>query len=157
MGAACIPKGARAFRTTLVKGDLIDAASVALVTTDYVVLGKLQVEAKTIRGFGYSVDGSDELGNIYFAPKTAAAVAINGYVRLIHQDANGVRKFVVWEGRTENLSLGATDPRLRVKLPALSPCVGEDGYLVLEMKGDAADTVDKTQSTIYVDSFAVYL
>lgn len=156
MGTCNLPRGARPTKVTLNKDDLI-TNGVAISASDYTIIGKKQVSAGQVMGFGFAADGSRLIGTIYFTPKTSAPAAIAGYVRLVHADANLNRRHVVWEGRTDDLSNGQTDPRLRAGLQAAEPCVPEDGYLILEMKADSAATISKTDSTILVDAYRFYL
>lgn len=67
-----------------------------------------------------------------------------GSVRMIFADASETRRDVVFgEVRTEPLDV-STDPQQQLVVPAGAATLEEDDKLIVEMKGDAATTVDNT-------------
>lgn len=145
-----------AFKHTLNAKSILNP-SVAISADDFTVIGTLEVEARTQRGFGFASDGSDLLGTVYMKimDNQATAVKIEGTVRLVHSDPHGAERVVVWEGRTEDLDQGLNDRRLRVKLEGAHPPVNEDGKLVIEMKADTAATMDRADCVALIDSYKV--
>jgi hypothetical protein len=67
---------------------------------------------------------------------------VEGLMRIIGQDASGMRRDVLFEARTEVLDV-STDPRQQIYVPIHSLVLEEDDKLALEFKGDTAGTFDE--------------
>ena len=136
-----MPKNVRnKYRKTLTANDLI-TDGVTLIAGQYVELGRYEVEAGEALAVGYGQYGGqvNASGRAYLFIQDSVPAQLNGYIRIdLHSPQDRVIE-TVFEGRTEDLALGANDPTLRVPLPFNYPFAKENRAFVLKMNADAAD------------------
>ena len=74
----------------------------------------------------------------------------DGTTRFLAADAQGTRRFVVFEMETEELDGAANDKALRIALPEMGPVMQEDDRALLELRGRAVDIVQPDFSTVRI-------
>ena len=143
------------FASTLIASTLIDAATVAIVTTGFTKCGEYQVPAGEELAIGFGGYGSqaDSIGRLYAVMMNGAVppVLIPGTMRLSVHSPQDRPLRVLGEWRTERATLGATAMEQRIPLPEHPVNLREDQKLVLEMISDAAATLTLANCTINLD------
>ena len=147
---------ANVFKKILAHGDwwdssLEDGANYILCKAGvWAVIGRYKVPAQQAYRFGFgSAAFPDNQGYLFVAiyDDTATNSAKEeGALRLVQRNAQGTLHLVVAEFRTEQLSGDVSDRSKQIALPEQTqfPLVGEDSYLELQVKLDAADGIVKT-------------
>ena len=146
------------FQQVLRNADFMDTATptdITLVSGSYVQMGAgFTIPAQTSYRWGY---GQAELamneGYIFlqFMDDTAGdATNEDGTARFLASDAQGTRRFVVFEMETEELDGAANDKALRIALPEMGPVMQEDDRALLELRGRAVDIVQPDFSTVRI-------
>lgn len=130
------------FRKKLVNADFGLTANVTCVAGQYTQIGEYTVPAQQLIAFGYGTpnegNGANQ-GYVYVRiDDTSGAMA--GTLRLVQSNAQGTKRIVVAEERTETFKASETDRTLAMPLPEQIqfPKVGEDSKLVIEFKPDGA-------------------
>lgn len=122
-------------------------------TTPYQEVGRYTVpQGQAIMvGRGIHTGQDSATGRVYLVLQTAVPAAISGDVRLDVHTATDTYLMTIWSDRTENLSLGDTDPRLRVVVATTGDAFSQNYALVLMCKPDATATPDQATSTVIMD------
>ena len=141
------------FRKTLRIADFFTSDQASLSNAKYNLMGTYTVDAQQEATLGWgspNVEAAQQ-GRIFIDLENTSSADQDGTIRLTHSNAQGTSEFVVLEARTEDLSLGATDPRQRLPLPRADllgfPKVGEDSKINMYFKPDTdAITVGNDES-----------
>jgi len=113
----------------------------------FTVIGRFKCPPQQTYHFGFGSPAyPDNQGYIYLAiyDDTATNSAQeHGAVRLVQKNAQGTVSLVVAEFRTEQLCGDTADRKKQIALPeqVQFPLVGEDSYLEIHFKPDAADKI----------------
>jgi hypothetical protein len=148
MGKAFNPRRSNFTKNELISGDIpINASS-------YTQIGVYTILAGVARALGFGMlSGQDSSeGRIFMALKTAADADINGTIRIELRDPEDVPIKTLYEARTETLRTSETDRTVQVPFNERPEIIGEDYKLAVLVKGDAAVTVAKANSTILMDT-----
>jgi hypothetical protein len=140
------------YKSILRKGDLISAATVAVVAGEAKVLGKYQVKAKEIVEPGVGLNGaqSDALGRLYMKimDNAGTPAEVTGVLRLSVWTPQNRQVLIIDEWPTEDVSQNPTDRTKQFPFPETGVEVTEDMQLVLEFIADTSATVSKANSDI---------
>jgi hypothetical protein len=143
------------YRSTLNSTNLIAAAAPATVLNQFIELGRYTLPAGVALELGAGVQSGqmDAVGRIYADLRTAAAVAVNGMVRLDLVNPQNRVIATLFEGRTDSLrNATLADRRTYIPFPKLNSAIGQDWAIVMKLQGDAAAvTATAAQSTVLVD------
>lgn len=131
----------------------LGAVDTALVAGQYRRVGLYTCPAATAVGAGYGDLAGQETaeGRIYFnaVDDAAPGVAFDGYVRLSVLDPQQRVLATIYQGRTEDLRLGAADQRLRRVLKEIPQAwITQDYSMELQINPDAAVTFGAANSTL---------
>lgn len=113
----------------------------------FTVIGRYKVPPQQTYHFGFGSPAyPDNQGYIYLAlyDDTATnSVQEHGAVRFVQRNAQGTVSLVIAEFRTEQLCGDTADRKKQIALPEQGqfPLVGEDSYLEIHFKADAADII----------------
>ena len=138
--------------------DVFNAARVGLVaittsTTQWLQFGRFQCPAGLAFGMGYGDMRSMEAapGRIHINLRTVAPANIDGMIRIVQLDPQLSPIQTCWQGRSDDLRLGAADPTIRAPF-AEDPrfWISQDFSFSFEVLGDAAQLVAVAASTILV-------
>lgn len=146
--------GGKGFPRDLAWADF-NTTDVAVVTDSYRKLGEMQVPAQQSYQFGYgSANQERNQGFLYHDVTDTAGAALNGLYRLVVETANDITKGIVAERRTEVLRTTSGTGLDGIPLPLQGPTASEDQKLSVYYLGDAAGSVDSTQTaTIPVTAY----
>lgn len=156
--------GKQPFPRTLNISDFT-AANVACLADEWKDIGEYIVSAQNEISWGQGKETiPDTLGFVYINlmdDTVTTAVQVEGLIRLVMKNANDANDKIVFEERTEMLRGSTTDKKLKIALPerANLPKVGPDSKLVVEIKVDAAQTIDlapDSGSTVMLLPVTVY-
>jgi hypothetical protein len=147
------------FRSALTQNDLISAATVNVIASQFVKLGERVIQAGELlsTGFGDQSGQNDAQGRIYALLKdnTGTPVTLNGTMRLSVYTPQNRPLMILGEWRTETLATGAGDRTKQVPFPESIYQLSEDKKLVLEFMSDSTATLAKANSTILFDTTEV--
>lgn len=140
------------YRSALTAADLLDADT-ACVAGKFVEVGRYTVPAGMAICLGYGgLAGQDQAeGRIYSKLQKAGPAAVPGMVRLVLLDPQDRPVETLFEARTEQLETSATDRTQQMPFPEHPAKFGEDWTLSFQLKGDAADTVDVSICTLFME------
>jgi len=152
---------AQSFRKTLSKNDFALAGGVtasdtqSITSGDWNVIGEFTVPAQQRYAYGQgSPDRPSNQGYLYaeLVDDATSPTEITGTVRLVQEDANGLKKFVVYEEQEEVLHGNKSDRQQKQALPeqVQYPLVGEDSRMKIEFDPSADATLNHGNSTIYI-------
>lgn len=139
------------FRTVKTLNDFTEVKDGAtLVAGDFQTIAKLVVPAQQFMTFGAGniVNGVDDRGILYCKTMDGSTTPaeIKGTVRLVLADANEVKKVVVVEVRSEQVTASKTDANNSYKLAQYPAWAKEDSKLIIEFKPDKTFTFSKANS-----------
>lgn len=128
----------------------------AVVTNQFIEFGRITGQAGVAYALGYGLsEGQDSAnGRFYMVLKTAGAVVIDGDLRIELLDAQDKVQMIVWEGRTEQVAMGAGDRTKQLPFPLIPHAIGENYKFSFKIKADAAATIDDASSDIIMDATA---
>jgi hypothetical protein len=138
----------RPFRATLNNADFtgIATANQTLVANQWTQIGYYKVPAQTGARVGYgNPKEPDNQGYIYFRiDDTSGNQITDGSMRLVHSNAEGTRRDVVFQESLTRLSGSQTDRTQMVPVPEVLdfPILGEDSRIVIEVNTATAHTID---------------
>lgn len=146
----------RFFSTVLTKAELMPA-NVTVVAGVPTRLHEFEIPIGLIFGWGKGADLGleDTEGRVFIDIRDAAAApggVVNGLIRLIAVNALGQEQEVYWEGRTENLRVGAGSLRERTILPELEPLVPAGFRMCLVFIADVNATLGTANTTILISA-----
>lgn len=146
-------QGRSAFSRTLRLADFTGSDVTAPDSSKYTKIGDYTVGAQQVAEYGQGDSSLDpkEQGLVNINLRDSNDSAIDGFVKLTHESAQGTRTVVVMEERTEELRQSTRTER--VVLPRASsqghPRVREDSKLSLYFQPDSdSTTVDTTHSVV---------
>jgi len=149
----------QSFRKTLDKSNFELAngsgSTQSVTTGDWNVIGSFSVPPQQRYAYGQgSPDRPSNQGYLYveIMDDATSPAEIEGLVRLVQEDANGLKKFVVYEQQEAVLHGSTSDRQQKQALPeqVQYPLVGEDSNLKVEFDPSADNTVSHDNSTVYV-------
>lgn len=149
-GAAGGRTKGKAFRTTLNNADFtgIATADKTTVAGTWTEIGYFTVPAQTTARVGFgNANLQINQGFIYFRldVDTAGGTQVtDGSLRLVHSNAEGTSRDVVFQESLTRLSGSQTDRNSQIPIPEVTsfPVLGEDSRLILEVKTVAARVID---------------
>jgi len=146
----------RFFTTVLTKAELMPA-NVTVVAGVPTRLHEFVIPLGLLFGWGKGGDLGleDTEGRVFIDVRDAAAApggVVNGLIRLIAVNALGQEQEVYWEGRTENLRIGAGSLRERTILPELEPLVPAGFRMALVFIADVGATLGTANTTILISA-----
>lgn len=143
------------YRSSFVKADLIDAATVAVTAGDTIKLGEYQVPVgeNIILGFGQSAGQESAEGRIYIDLKDAETTPgnVDGTLRITLYSPQNRPVAIVDEFRTETLRGSSTDRTKQVPYPERVYQITPYKKVVMEFISDADKTISKANSTVLID------
>lgn len=113
----------------------------------FTVIGRYKVPPQQTFHFGFGSPAyPDNQGYLYLAlydDTDTDSVQEHGSIRLVQRNAQGTVSLVIAEFRTEQLCGDTADRKKQIALPeqVQFPLVGEDSYLEIHFKADAADSI----------------
>jgi len=137
------------FKTVKTLNDFTEVKDGAtLVAGDFQTIAKLVVPAQQFMTFGAGniIDGVDDRSILYCKTMDDAGNEIKGTLRLVLADANEVRKVVVVEVRSEQVTASKTDLNNSYKLAQYPAWAKEDSKLLIEFKPDKGFKFSKANS-----------
>lgn len=145
----------RFFSTTFTKQQLMPA-DVACVANIPIRLAEFVVPLGKVFAWGRGLDLglTDTEGRIFLDMRgtgAAPGAIVDGTVRLVAINQLGQEQEIYWEGRTEQLRLGATILRDRMILPNQEPLVPNGFSLAVVFISDTTVTVGQANTTILID------
>lgn len=144
----------RFFTTVLTRAELMPA-NVPVVAGVPTRLGVFSVPLGIVFGWGRGADLGleDTEGRIFIDVRDSAAApggVVNGTIRLIAINSLGQDQEVYWEGRTENLRIGAASLRERSILPELEPIIPAGFSMALVFVSDTTVTLGSANTVILI-------
>lgn len=152
-------KQSNAFKKTLDKSDFSLANgsgnTQSVTNGDWNVVGEFTIPPQQKYAYGYgNADQASNQGYLYIFLKDDATspAEVEGKIRLVQEDANGLKKFVVYEEQEAVLHGDQSDRQQKQALPeqVQYPEVGEDSRMKIEFDPTSDNTVSHDNSTVYV-------
>jgi len=145
--------GTVGFPKTLTVANFFTADQTSLSTSQFNTLGTYTVSTQTAVSIGFgdpNVGSGGNQGKLFIDLENTSSTDNDGLVRIVISNAQGTKKFVVLEERTERLSIGATAPSERFPLPEQMqfPLVGEDSIIEVQFKPDSDTVVGNDESQL---------
>jgi len=137
------------FKTVKTLNDFSEVKDGAtLVAGDFQTIAKLVVPAQQLMTFGAGniIDGVDDRAILYAKTMDDNGNEIKGTLRLVLADANEVKKVVVVEVRSEQVTASKTDANNSFKLAQYPAWSKEDSKLIIEFKPDKGFKFSKANS-----------
>jgi len=146
-----------AFKKTLDKSDFSLAngsgQTQSVTNGDWNVIGEFSIPPQQAYAYGYgNANQPSNQGYLYILLQDTVPGEVEGKIRLVQEDANGLKKFVVYEEQEAVLHGDQSDRQQKQALPeqVQYPQVGEDSRMKLEFDPIADNTVSHDNSTVYV-------
>ena len=144
-----------AFKKTLDKSDfgLADESTQSVSNGKWNVIGEFTVPPQQKYAYGYgSSKAQANQGYLYLFIKDDTDTEIEGKVRLVQEDANGLKKFVVYEEQEAVLHGDQSDRQQKNPLPEQAgyPLVGEDSRMKIEFNPESDSATSYTNSKVYI-------
>ena len=137
------------FKTVKTLNDFSEVKDGAtLVAGDFQTIAKLVVPAQQLMTFGAGniIDGVDDRSILFAKTMDDAGNEVKGTLRLVLADANEVKKVVVVEVRSEQVTASKTDANNSYKLAQYPAWAKEDSKLIIEFRPDKAFKFSKANS-----------
>lgn len=146
-----------AFKKTLDKSDFGVAggsgSTQSITSGDWNNVGSFTIPPQQAYSYGYgNANQPSNQGYLYILFQNTTPSEITGKVRLVQEDANGLKKFVVYEEQEEVLHGDQSDRQKKQALPeqVQYPLVGEDSRMKIEFDPTSDDSLSYDNSTVYV-------